>query len=197
MSQLSTGPETRPSLLIRLRNPRDDQAWTEFAALYEPVIYRMSKARGLQDADAREVVQEVLLSVTSAIEHFDVDAPGSFRGWLTRITRNATVDHFRRRDAKIRGISNRHADLDQMPAANELGDEFDRSRRQQLFLWAASVVRRRTGEANWIAFWNTSVEGKPVQEVATELGINEGAVYVARCRILKRIRDLVRERLEE
>ena len=80
MTSLTTGPETRPSLLIRLRDTRDDQAWAEFTAIYEPVIYRMSKTRGLQDADAREVVQEVLMSVATAMERFDVSAAGSFRG---------------------------------------------------------------------------------------------------------------------
>lgn len=197
MNRLTAGPETRQSLLIRLRDPRDDGAWSEFASLYEPVIYRMSKARGLQDADAREIVQEVLLSVSSAIENFDLQASGSFRGWLTKVTRNATVDHFRRRDARIRGITDGHDQLHLLVTADDLEDEFDRSRREQLFRWAAGNVRKKTSETNWMAFWRSSVDGQPIADVAADLGISEGAVYVARCRILKRIRELVRERLED
>ncbi len=199
MKTLKSDPATRPSLLVRLRNSRDDQAWAEFTAVYEPVIYRMTKRRGLQDADSREVVQEVLMSVASAIDRFDVEAAGSFRGWLARITRNAVVDQFRtlssRETATDAGEMQRHVDK----AAIDLQwiDEFDKQRREQLFRWAASEVRRKTGELNWMAFWQTSIETRSISQVATELGMSEGAVYVARCRILKRIRELVHDRLSE
>ncbi len=199
MNTLNSDPATRPSLLVRLRNSRDDQAWVEFTAVYEPVIYRMAQRRGLQDADAREVVQEVLMSVASAIARFDVDAAGSFRGWLARITRNAAIDQFRKRAAseQATGTSDMQRQLDQLACDQQCRDEFDQDRRQQLFRWAASEVRRRTGETNWIAFWKTSVDAKPIADVAAELGISEGAVYVARCRVLKRIRELVHDRLSE
>jgi RNA polymerase sigma factor (sigma-70 family) len=95
MSILNSDPPTRPSLLVRIRDARDEEAWSEFTAVYEPVIYRMTQRRGLQDADAREVVQEVLMSVAKAIDRFDLEAGGSFRGWLSRITRNAAMDRFR------------------------------------------------------------------------------------------------------
>lgn len=193
---------TRRSLLVRLRDARDEGAWAEFSAVYEPVIYRMVRRRGMQDADAREVVQEVLISVSGAIDRFDVDGAGSFRGWLSRITRNETID-------RLRTLSSRREMLDtsgvarklEQQAMNEstktIQDEFDSARRKQLFLWAAAQVRNRTGEVNWMAFWRTSVDGVSIEKVAMELGVNEGAVYVARCRILKRIRECVVERLSE
>ncbi|MCG8649323.1 MAG: sigma-70 family RNA polymerase sigma factor [Pirellulales bacterium] len=196
---MNSQPTTRPSLLVRLRDSRDDQAWSEFTAVYEPVIYRMTKRRGLQDADAREVVQEVLMSVAASIERFDVEGAGSFRGWLTRITRNAAIDKFRQLAVREQatGNSDLQKQLDEIAHHDQCGDEFDRDRRQQLFRWAAGEVRKRTGEVNWLAFWKSSVDARPVAEVAAELGISEGAVYVARCRILKRIRELVHERLCE
>lgn len=191
-------PATRPSLLVRLRDARDDQAWTEFTAVYEPVIYRMTQRRGLQDADAREVVQEVLMSVASAIDRFDCQTAGSFRGWLARITRNVAIDQFRRRPHReTTGHEGLHEKVDDLTADQLIRDEFERHRREQLFRWAATQTRRKTGEANWIAFWRTTVEARPIAEVAAELGISEGAVYVARCRILKRIRELVHERWGE
>ena len=204
MSLLDANPSTRTSLVVRIRNPRDDQAWGEFVALYEPVIFRMAKRRGIQDADAREIVQEVLMSVIAAIDRFDVTATGSFRGWLSRITRNATIDRLRKATTKRERLGDSGAiqKLDQLAMAERGGlvsveEEFERDRRQQLFRWASAEVRRRTGESNWIAFWKTSVEGTEVATVAHELGISEGAVYVARCRILKRIRQLVLEREAE
>ena len=204
MSVLNSDPATRLSLLARLRNSRDEEAWSEFTAVYEPVIYRMTQRRGLQDADAREIVQEVLMSVATAIDKFDVDAVGSFSGWLSRITRNATID-------RLRKLASRHETIDASGVVrkldeaagnghitgDELLDEFDQDRRKQLFRWAASHVRQRTGEINWMAFWKTSVDGRSIADVAAELKISEGAVYVARCRILKRIRELVHDRLSE
>lgn len=203
MSLLNSNPATRPSLLVRLRDARDEEAWTEFTAVYEPVIYRMTKRRGLQDADAREIVQDVLMSVASAIDRFDINGDGSFRGWISRITRNATVDRLRAlasRPERIDG-SGLIRKLDEVAANEQIAkgivDEFEIDRRRQLFRWAAGQVRQRTGEVNWMAFWMTSVEGKSIPNVATELGVTEGAVYVARCRILKRVRELVHERLSE
>lgn len=199
MKKLNQDPLTRPSLLVRLRDARDEEAWSEFTAVYEPVIYQMTKRRGMQDADAREVVQEVLMSVVAAINRFDASAAGSFRGWLSRITRNATIDRFRtlstrRETVDASGVMRK---LDLAACNEQLSDEFEQDRRRQLFRWAAGQVRRRTGEVNWMAFWKTMIDGRSIAEVAHELGISEGAVYVARCRILKRVRELVHQRLSE
>ncbi|MEM9587092.1 MAG: sigma-70 family RNA polymerase sigma factor [Planctomycetota bacterium] len=191
---------TRRSLLVRLRDSRDDQAWADFISLYEPVIYRVAKSRGSQDADCREIVQEVLLSVSKSISEFNPDSTGSFRGWLTQITRNATIDHFRRQSLREQatGDSNVVRRMDATAESNrdiptQLIAAFDAELRRQLFRQAAAEIRKRTSEQNWIAFWRTCVENHSVSEVAGQLGITEGAVYVAKCRILKRIREYVHQ----
>ena len=82
-------PETRPRLLLRLRDVRDQQAWSIFLEIYQPLIYRVIRQRRVQDADAREVTQEVLLAVANSIDQWEADRQrGTFRGWLTTITRN-------------------------------------------------------------------------------------------------------------
>ncbi len=199
MSVFNPEPITRLSLLVRMKNARDDDAWGDFMAVYEPVIYAMTRRRGLQDADAREIVQEVLLAVSQSIENFDTSADGTFRGWLSRITRNATIDRLRRLAARRESVdgSGVAKQLDHQAAMQLIETEFDTDRRRQLFRWAAAQVRQRTGETNWMAFWKSSVDGEPIASVARDLGIDEGAVYVARCRIIRRIRELVDDRLIE
>ena len=87
-------PTTRASLLMRLRDPADDRAWVEFVDLYSPLIRRIARRGGLQDADAADLEQEVFRAVAGAIGRYDPDpGRGSFRGWLLRIARNL-LDQF-------------------------------------------------------------------------------------------------------
>src|SRR4029079_7083426 len=89
-------PSTRVSLLLRLRDSQDHAAWLDFVALYEPVIYRLRRASGRQDADAREVMQELLLTVSRSIDRWDpAKERGSFRGWLRRVARNLVINWLR------------------------------------------------------------------------------------------------------
>ena len=93
-------PTTRASLLLRLCDSEDHEAWVEFVKLYEPVIYRSLRRHGLQDADARDVMQELLLAVSRSIDRWEPRKQhGSFRGWLRRVIRNLTVNWLKQRPA--------------------------------------------------------------------------------------------------
>lgn len=185
---------TRASLLVRLRDPADAVAWSDFVSIYEPVIYRLARSRGLQDADAREVTQDVLIAVAGAIERFDLHREGRFGGWLARITRNATIDRVRQRRERGSGGTDMLRALEQLPdAAPDDAAVFEIERRRQLFRWAAQQVRGQFQEQSWQAFWMTAVEGHAAAAVAAQLEMTVGAVYVARCRILTRLKAVVAE----
>ncbi len=186
-------PETRQSLIARLHNAGDAAAWVEFCAIYEPTTYRIARKYGLQDADAREVTQEVLLLVSRKIQAFDVSRDGRFRGWLACIARNAAVDLLRRRKSPAVGGSDFTRRLSEVPnqISNRDSDEFETEARRQQFRWAADQVRHLVNAKTWQAFWLSAVEGKPGEQVAKQLGMTVGAVYVARCRTLARVKSLL------
>jgi RNA polymerase sigma-70 factor (ECF subfamily) len=191
------GPATRRSLILKLRDPADHAAWCEFVALYQPLIYRLARRKGLQDADARDLCQEVFRAVARAIERWDLDpARGSFRGWLSRIARNLLINFLTRRPYRLRGSGSTSVQelLEAQPAEDPSATAlYEAEYRRRLFRWAADEVRAQFAPTTWRAFWQTAVEGRPPTAVAAELGLSVGAVYIARSRVLARLRRQVEQ----
>jgi RNA polymerase sigma-70 factor (ECF subfamily) len=181
--------------LFRLRNPQDHGAWVEFVTLYEPVIYRLLRRNGLQDADAREIMQELFLTVSQHIDRWDpAKERGSFRGWLRRVARNLVINWLKQRARRgvALGGSGMQAMLDLLPAAEEPESaEFDHEFRRVLFQRAAEQVRGEVQPVTWQAFWETSILGTSPAEAAGKLEMTVGAVRVAKCRVLARLRATV------
>jgi RNA polymerase sigma factor (sigma-70 family) len=190
-------PTTRQSLVLRLKNREDQEAWTEFVEIYEPLIYRLAVGKGLQHADAEDLCQDVLRAVSSAIERWDPDpAKGSFRGWLFRIARNLVVNFLsgQARQARGSGRSSVLELLQERPAADPQAEaEYAAEFKRRTFQWAAERVKNEFTNTTWQAFWKTGVENRSIALVAGELGLSEGAVYIARSRVLARLRQRVLE----
>jgi RNA polymerase sigma-70 factor (ECF subfamily) len=184
-------PDTRISLLQRLHNQQDTAAWTEFCAIYERVIFRIALKYGLQDADAREVSQEVLMTVSRRIRNFDTEANGRFRSWLSVMARNATIDLLRKNQRCTDGGSRLQRDLQNL-ADDEETTLFQVEEKREQFRWAAAQVKASVSASTWEAFWRTAVAGETKELVAKDLGLSVGAVYVARCRVLAKIKKLVK-----
>jgi RNA polymerase sigma factor (sigma-70 family) len=189
---MNEAPTTKPSLLIRLRDQGDERAWVEFTEIYAPLVQQLAQRRGLQDADAQDLCQDVFRAVARAIEHFDPDpARGSFRGWLSRIAGNLIINLLaaQRRHPRGTGDTDIQRLLEEQP--DLLAEEsalFESEYRKRLLAWAAERVRGSFSEAMWQAFWRTGVEGQPVKEVAEALGMSIGTVYQYKSRVVARIR---------
>lgn len=198
----NTISDTRNSLLLRLPDRADIDAWDQFVDIYQPLIFRLARSKGFQEADANDIVQEVLLAVSNSIHRWDHEpSKGRFRDWLYKIARNLMINFLTRR--KHLPLGQGGSDLvrllnDQVDPHSEDSDasrEFDIEYRRQLYLIAARHVRHDVRATTWEAFQRTSIDGMSIAEAARLLSMSEGAVVVARCRVLARLRDTVK-RLE-
>ena len=163
------------------------------------MIYRLACRKGFQDADAADLVQEVLRAVASAIDRWDPDSrKGPFRNWLFRIARNMMLNLVASERRHPRGTGSDEIQwlLEARPSPSPADSAlFEMEYKRQLFRWAAERVRGEFRGTTWAAFWETGVEGKKAQTVADALGMSIGAVYMARSRVVARIRQVI-ERVE-
>lgn len=199
---VDNSPLTRASLLIQLRDGTNHVAWQEFVRLYGPVVYGFARNRGLQDADAADLVQDVMRSVMQAIGRLDYDRQrGTFRGWLFTITRNKVFNFLsaRRIRPQASGDSGTNRLLANQPESSDGADEWELEYQRRLASLAMERVKGEFQEKTWRAFWLTAVDGLAAAEVARQVGISAGAVYVAKSRVLARLKEEVEalERQEE
>jgi RNA polymerase sigma-70 factor (ECF subfamily) len=188
--------ETKPSLLVRIRDPLDEEAWRTFMALYAPLIYRFGRRWGLQDADAADLTQEVLGEVMSGIRSFEYRPErGRFRDWLLLITR--------RRLARIVGLKARlpkpglGSGIPDPVDESSPNPEWDEAFNERVLRVALRRIRPHFSSASWRAFERVWMEHRPATEAADELSMSVEAVYMAKSRILKRLEEEVRDIAED
>ena len=184
-------PKTRQSLLLRVQQ-QDRDAWTQFSEIYRPAIYRIIRRRGWQDADAQDITQLVLVKVSRAIQSFDPTGQARFGTWLTTICRNTLVDELRRQRSGV-VTDDRGAEAVSPLVEDVSAAEVTREHRRQVFRWAAKQAATEFTTTTWEAFWETSVNGRSVQEIAARLELSVGAVYTARSRVMQRLKQMVQE----
>lgn len=186
-------PETRSTLLVSVKSPENRRAWDEFVDIYRPVVYRMARRRGLQDADAQDVVQEILIRVAGAIERYESQPDVPFRHWLRRVSSHAILTALQRKPRdRGAGGSAAHEILSKQPdAAAHVAVEAELAHEalRELYLRAAAIVRTEVSPDTWQAFELTTVHGASCESAAATLGKSIGTVYAARSRIIKRLRE--------
>jgi RNA polymerase sigma-70 factor (ECF subfamily) len=187
-------PKTRASLLVRLRDHQDAEAWRQFVQIYAPLVYRLCRRKGLQDADAADLTQEVLRHVSAAVGRLEYDPQrGLFRSWLFTLAHRKLCDFFRQRARQAHGSgdSATQAILAEQPAPEE-ELAWNQGHEQRTFAWAAEQIRDQVALNTWQAFWLTAVHNRDSQEVAHELGMTVAAVYLAKSRVMARLKEQVR-----
>jgi RNA polymerase sigma factor (sigma-70 family) len=188
-----TGSRTSASLLARLREaPADQTAWAAFVDRYGRKVYGWCRHWGLQEADAQDVTQDVLVRLAEKMRGFAYDPSRSFRAWLKTLTRHALSDFCDARGRVAAGGSQAIELLHAVEAREDLllrlEGEFD----QEVYEEALARVEARVTPKTWRAFELTAREGRTGAEVAAELGMNVAAVFVARGRVQKMLQDEVR-----
>ncbi|HBE67334.1 MAG TPA: sigma-70 family RNA polymerase sigma factor [Planctomycetaceae bacterium] len=184
---------TRVSLIYRLRDHQDSEAWGAFVDLYGPLIYRFGRYKGMQDADSADLAQDVLREVAKAMPAFDYDpAIGKFRSWLFLVTRRTLARRLRSKGRTPVAIGDTAflKRLSEMPESSS-DEQWELEYRQRLFQWALEQVKPEFNGTTWKAFWRTAVDGAKPVKVAEQLSLKVGSVYVSKNRVLRRLREVI------
>jgi RNA polymerase sigma-70 factor (ECF subfamily) len=181
---------TPPSLLLRIRDVADEESWRTFEQTYAPLVFRYCRRHGLQHADADDVTQEVLAAVARAIRSFDYQPQrGRFRDWLGAVTRSRLARFHARRGKEVKADPG-DAPLEQVagPADDpEWAEQFN----ARVLESALERIRPHFEAPTWQAFEGSWLRDRPAADVAAELAMPVAKVYVARSRVLKRLREEV------
>lgn len=185
---------TRPSLLLRLRDPRDQRAWMEFDTAYSDLVIRYARRRGLQFADAEEIRQSVMLKLARSLQGFEYDSEkGRFRNYLGRCVRNEIATFFSRHKqspAPVFTIDNAPADADPIDAVWEAEWMQHHYRR-------AMQTLRATTDAKTLAVFEALLEGGEFAELAARFETSEANVRKIKQRIRERMEETIRRQLED
>jgi RNA polymerase sigma-70 factor, ECF subfamily len=191
-SEERASTSTSRSLLAGL-HANDPGAWNRMVTLYAPLMWHWCRRMNLPEQEVPDILQEVFQAVTTRIGTFRKQRPtDTFRGWLRTILRNKVHDHFRRYKHELRAAGGSEAQLrlSQIPESDRgIIESEDTPAYRQLFHRALELIQTDFAERTWQAFWRVVVDGQSPQEVAAELAMTAGAVRVAKCRVLHRLRQ--------
>jgi RNA polymerase sigma-70 factor (ECF subfamily) len=174
---------TLPSLLERLRQPVDQEAWERFVHLYTPLLCRWARKVGAPAPEVGDVVQDVFAVLVHKLPEFRYDPSQRFRGWLWTITVNKWYERCRKQQPELQ------ADLAETVVADGTEAIGEEEYRQYLMRRAFQIMEKEFQPATWKAFWESAIEERPGAEVAAELGMTIDAVYAAKSRVLRRLRE--------
>jgi RNA polymerase sigma-70 factor (ECF subfamily) len=185
---------TSPTLLGRLRQKAFDQAaWEEFVERYSRKIHAWCRQGRLQEADAEDVTQIVLVKLAQQMSTFTYDPSRSFRGWLRTLTRHAWSDFVASRQRAVPGSADSAVNdyLETVVARDDLVARLEEQFDQEVLEEAMARVRLRVEPRTWQAFHLTTVEDLSGADAAQRLGMQVAAVFKAKSRVRQLLRDEV------
>jgi RNA polymerase sigma-70 factor (ECF subfamily) len=188
---MNDASNTRPSLLLRVRDLNDEVAWSQFVEIYTPLVFGYCRGRGLQEGDAADVAQETMRAVAKAIVKFEYDPQrGKFRNWLLTVARSKLHNFLAQlqRQPELPGQTTLQHKIDRASAAAE-ECSWDAEYYRAIFNWAAERIRGEFQVSTWQAFWQTTIDERDGKQVAQALGLSVGAVYVAKSRVIARLKE--------
>jgi RNA polymerase sigma-70 factor (ECF subfamily) len=190
---------TASSLILGLKS-HDTEAWSRMVELYFPLVYGWCQRGGLPAEEIRDVIQDVFRAVASGVNGLRHERPeDTFRGWLKGITQHKIQDYWRRQPAEGRGVGGSNAQQQLHAAAIFQTDDAsasDVSDRALLVNRALDLIRVEFEAATWQAFWRTTVDGDAPADVAADLNLTVNAVYKAKSRIIRRLREVLGDCVE-
>lgn len=185
---------TASSLILGLKS-RDGEAWGRMVELYFPLVYSWCQRGGLPSEEIRDVIQDVFRAVAAGVNGFRHNRPeDTFRGWLKGITQHKIQDYWRRQPAEGRALGGSNAQQQLHAAAifqTADASASDVSDRAQLVNRALDLIRVEFEAATWQAFWRTAIDGGAPADVAEDLNLTVNAVYKAKSRIIRRLREVL------
>ena len=194
-------PTTNAHMIYRLANTEDQQAWDEFINIYTPLLNQTARRLGLSSHDASDAVQEVMVHLISVISKWRPDGQkASFRRWIARVARNRMIRMLQHKDAlRLKGMAEKDRSffLAQLAAPDQSKVTFDLAFRKQVFRFVTDRIQSEFKVKTWQAFWLTYVEQAPIAEVAGQLSLSVGAVYIARSRVMNRLREMVEKLMDD
>jgi RNA polymerase sigma factor (sigma-70 family) len=188
---------TRASLLLRLKDWRDQASWQKFFDTYWELIYGVARRAGLNEVEAQDVVQETMLAVAKHLPGFTYSADGSFKAWLLNMTRWRIVDEIRKRPkADLAELVESHAedaptrttDLYIDPTGNALDALWEAEWKDTLFKAAVASVKRRVEPRTYQLFDFYVNKDWPTEKVASTFDVHVEQVHLAKHRITEMLK---------
>jgi len=177
---------TSASLLELLRLTSNQEGWEKFVNLYTPLLFYWARKLGMRDADSSELVQEIFVVLIQKLPSFEYERQKGFRNWLRTVLLNKWRNSLRW--AAITQTAGAEIDVAKIADTLEQDVLAESEYRQHLMSHALELMRREFPSKTWQACWEHVVMGRSAAEVAAELGIVVGSVYVAKSRVLAKLR---------
>lgn len=177
---------TSISLLNRLKQPSPGADWRRFVDLYTPLLYHWVRKQGVRSSDAGDVVQDVFAVLVEKLPRFDYDADGSFRAWLRTVALNKCRDLHRKNKHRKGDVS---IDLIEPTQGDDIelfaAAEYSRVLAQR----ALELMKSEFETKSWKACWESVVANRSTAEISQELKMSANSVYLAKSRVLRRLRS--------